>query len=631
MSIATTKIKNRRTAAANPRGVTIDVAIMIDDQWQEVAHLPESGSAASNQGEYIVKTRASDAVGLTLSRADGRPMDARRIRATMATPLLNFAGVVVPDCGRHYILMSKGIDSRIAQHRIHSAMCGNAFVALADEFGQFLMAFGVLTAPGEVEVKRILPRISNRKAMVGSDELLSLEFSWAAPKQPTKELEIGLYLNESHPTWIHALREYANLIRKREGIAYPQNPAAWDPTWCTWTAFCSNEMTADRVLENAKYVKELGMGTIILDDGWFGPGLDDDPADIADVLNLGDYYPDPQKFPDLKGLIAKIQKMGLKALLWHSPLSVARTSKTYEPMKQYMIHRNGKEFTSVNGLAQLCPACPAVREHIKRETTRFLTDYGADGLKVDLYNNLPDAMCDSPHHEHDTQDSVQAVNLCMETQWQHAASLKPDVIFELKQDYGNVRLARHGTMVRAGDTAYDVDTNLRRCFYIQALGHVVHNDYVVTSIHTDARAMTMLMIRMLTAGVPTFGLDLARIDQSLRDVIARWLGFYNAHREMFKQPREPQRNDLCAWQGGSKKEAWAAALWQCNEIRIPEAEKIYVMNGTGNDELYLRADKTREVKIIVHDYRGEKIIEKALKLEDGMRLPLPGGSLAEIA
>jgi hypothetical protein len=385
-------------------------------------------------------------------------------------------------------------------------------------------------------------------------------------------------------------------------------------------------MTAQRVLDNARVARELGVGTVILDDGWFGTGLDDDHG----ALNLGDYEPDPRKFPDLRGHVADLQALGLKVLLWHAPLCVAPSSRTYGRLRQLLIHQHGREFVSVNGLGMLCPACPEVRQYVADETRRLFAAYGVDGLKADLYNCLPVGPCESTAHSHDVADGVGAVEAVMEAQWAAAREARPDALVELKQDYASVRLARYGTMVRAGDTAYDVDTNCRRCFYAQAYAPCVHNDYFVTSRHATPRAVALAMIRMLAAGVPTFGGDWLTTPAEQQNIIRAWLDLYRRKIGIFRLPREPQTNDLSAWQGGNAVEAWVAAIWNGREIRLPEAGSVVVMNGTDRDDLYLRLPHPSHAEIETVDFRGRSAGQSRMRVTDGGRVAIPSGGRAEI-
>ncbi|NLF85114.1 MAG: hypothetical protein GX571_03290 [Lentisphaerae bacterium] len=476
------------------------------------------------------------------------------------------AHVVVPDCGRHYVNAAKALDIRAPLFHMTAPNAGLPFMAVADEGGGFLAAFGVVSPTGEVEIRRILPRISRRKAMVGGDHFLSHEILWRRAGE-VREIRLDLYTQTRAPTWHHALREYTRAIREAEGIVLPVHPDALLPVWCTWTVFCSSEMTDCRVLANARIARDLGIGTVILDDGWFGTGLDDDEGE----LTLGDYHPAPHKFPDLRRHVAELQALGLKVLLWYAPLCAAPASQAYRAMRRFLIHDASGEFMSVNGLAQLCPSCPEVRQYVADESARLMRETGADGFKVDLFNCLPPGPCVSTAHDHDTSDSVEALEAVMAVQWEAMRGIRPDALCELKQDYGNVRLARYGTMVRAGDTAYDVDTNCRRCFHTGACVPCVHNDYFVTSDLASPQAVALAMVRMLAAGVTTFGNDLETMPAAHRLVVGQWLGFYRAHIDMFAAPREPQANDMSCWQGGDAGIAWVAPLWQCREVRLPAA------------------------------------------------------------
>ncbi len=462
--------------------------------------------------------------------------------------------------------------------------------------------------------------------MVGGDHLISHEIAWRRAGE-VREIRLDLYTQTHAPTWHHALREYTRAIREAEGIALPVRRDALMPVWCTWTAFCSSEMTDRRVLANARIARELGIGTVILDDGWFGTGLDDDEGE----LTLGDYHPAPHKFPDLRRHVAELQALGLKVLLWHAPLCVAPASQAYRAMRRFLIHDASGEFMSVNGLAQLCPSCPEVRQYVADETARLMRETGVDGFKVDLFNCLPPGPCVSTDHDHASSDPLAALEAVMAAQWEAMRGIRPDALCELKQDYGNVRLARYGTMVRAGDTAYDVDTNCRRCFHTGACVPCVHNDYFVTSDLATPQAVALAMVRMLAAGVPTFGNDLETMPAAHRLAVGQWLGFYRAHIELFAAPREPQTNDMSCWQGGDAATAWVAPLWQCREVRLPAARRIFLLNGTAHPYVYLRLDEAVSGSVATRTLPGDAAAPAALvTLVDGGRIEVPPGGLAEI-
>ncbi len=602
--------------------MTIALAIEAENHWHRVAE----GQAAEGELYSIAWEREGAVWEGKIRRADGAAFLSARIKVNVSLPLLNYGHVVVPDCGRHYVNVSKALDIRAPLYRVTASNAGHPFFAIADESGDFMVAFGVVSPTGETEIRRVLPRISQRKAMVGGDQDLSLDVIWSQHQGSVRELPISLYIQEKAKTWVHSLREYTGVVKANEQIEYPFLPAAWNPTWCTWTAACSFKMDDRRILENARVARDLGVRTVIIDDGWFGVGLDDDHG----VLNVGDYYPDPVKFPDPVKLVDQLHELGLKVLLWHAPLCVALTSQAYARMRHLLIHQNGHEFVSVNGMAMLCPSSPEVRQYVTDETVRLMRTWGVDGLKADLYNCLPVGSCDSEQHSHDIPDGVDAVEAVMAAQWQAARSVKAEALIELKQDYGNVRLGRHGTMVRAGDTAYDVDTNSRRCFYLQAYAPCVHNDYFVTSDRAEPRAVALAMIRMLTAGVPTFGNDMETLPERLRNVMRAWMVFYNSNVAMFRRSREPQTNDLSCWQGGDAECAWVSAIWQCREVCLPASKKVFLLNGTGRGDLRIRVSSPLSVRFNILDMTGRVVDSSPLVIKDGDLLHIPSGGWADI-
>ena len=622
---SSSKSVNSSGTAARERFDSVAVEVMVGGKWMSAGGFGDESKPAD--AVFDSHWTDGETPSLKLKRKDGASFTAGRVRLVLSIPLLNFARVLPPDCGRHYVNMNKSLDIRAGKFKVTGPNAGHPFLALMDDAGKFLYGFGLLSAKGEVDSKRLLPRIGNRFALLGGDHLLSLQFEWSGPAEAVKELSVDLFSTREQKSWFHGLKRYTGLIKERENIRYPRNAMAFEPTWCTWTSFFSKEMTEQKILDNAKFCKELGIGSIILDDGWFGPGLDDD---VSGDLNIGVYEPDPVKLPDLVGLTKKVQAMGVKVLLWHAPLCVAKTSPVYEKLKKYMMIKDGKEYTSVNGLQQLCPACPEVREYVARETERMMKEYGCDGFKVDLYNCLPETACESKEHTHDCTDAVEAVRKCQEAQWKAAIAIKPDALFELKQDYGNVRFIQNGTMVRAGDTAYDVDTNAWRCFYPQAYAPCVHNDYMVTSVYAQPQTLARMMVREVSGGVPTFGMDFPKYSKEQVGAIAAWLKFYNTNRPIFEAPREPQGPDMMVWQGGTKEKMWVSVLMTAREASIPAAKKVFVLNGTGEEQIYLKLEKPIKAKWTVYDYMHKRTGESSGELKDGMRLSVPSGGMAEM-
>lgn len=585
-----------------------------------------SRSAAGHRLQIAIE---GETVSLRLQRQDGREMDIDHVEFEIQTPLLNFDKIVLPDSGREFLFKDRAVFLRSAPSGVNAPNDGLPFLAFTDQTGRVSAAFGLVSYTRESRCYCLEPKLSTRKAMLGGADWVVMRFR--APAEGwhhgrTKRLEETVFVGAGYRTWFHALRTFSGHYRRRHRVAYPAPPAAWEPTWCTWTAWCSDLMTPERVLANARIARDLGIGTIILDDGWFGPGLDTDDR----PLNIGDYGPDAAKLPDLGGLVREIHGLGQKVLLWYAPTCIAPTSRAFAGLQAHVIHSGGKPVLAPNGFNNLCPCNPEVRRHVCRETARMLDEYGADGFKVDLYNTLPVTPCDNPH-VHDENSMIAGVRRMMREMWAVVRARRPDALLELKQNYANPIGAQFGTMVRAGDTAYDVNTNLERCAYIQAYGPVVHNDYLACSTEDSPRDVAIMMIKMLTAGVPTFSLDLPRQPRATRRVIGAWLAFYRERLGLWKAPREPLDGHLDTWCMGTRREAMISVTGRAAEVRVPAAPVWWLMNGTGRHGFHLLTAASRRVCLTWYDHNLAETGRRRVTLRDRFWLDVVPGGCVRVA
>lgn len=566
-------------------------------------------------------------LALRLRREDGAVMAVDHLEFRFGCPILNFEKIVLPDSGRDFVFRDRALFLRSQKSGVTAKDDGHAFVALTDQQGRCVTSYGLVSHTTESQCYCVDPKLSARMAMVGGHDRLVLAMrapsvGWTYGE--TVEIEETVWLGAPQPSWFEALRAYTEACRYFFDLRYPVEASAYDPTWCTWTAWSSDRMTPDAVLANARIAAELGMKTIILDDGWFGPGLDTDDR----PLNIGDYYPDPVKLPDLKGLVAALQEIGLRVLLWYAPTCLSADAACYPSLRDTIMHDDKGAFLAPNGFHNLCPACPEARHWVRRETRRMLTDYGADGFKVDLFNCLQVTPCRAAH-AHDHASIIAGTRAMMQDIWEITRELKPGGHIELKQNYGNFIDIQWGTMVRAGDTAYDVNTNLERCMYLQTYAPVVHNDYLACTIHDRPEHVAMMLIKQLLSGVPTFSIDLPRQPQGARDVIRAWLGFYDANRHLFAARRRPQNAAQSIWELVTGSKVLVGLTGHVTEFRLPRHESgvhsVHVLNATSQDQLTLRGVSGLSARVTRYDHAWQPIGGADRVLEDGARLDIPVG------
>jgi alpha-galactosidase len=247
---------------------------------------------------------------------------------------------------------------------------------------------------------------------------------------------------------------------------------------------------------------------------------------------------------------------------------------------------------------------------------------------VDLYNTLPATPCDAKH-PHDCESVIEGLHRMMSDIWRTLRCRRPGGLLELKQNYGNVLSAQFGTMVRAGDTAYDVDTNLLRCAYIQAYAPVTHNDYLACSVHDSPRDIAVMMIKQMTGGVPTLSMDLTKQPEANLAVIRAWLEFYRSHLPLLSHRRVPLRPDLCLWQVNSREKAILSALFSTCEVPLPERDEVILLNGTGRENFYVRSTEKWAARATWCDHTLQIVRQGRIRVSDGTTLAVPvGGCVA---
>lgn len=102
----------------------------------------------------------------------------------------------------------------------------------------------------------------------------------------------------------------------------------WEATY-----FDFNE---EKLVSIAKKASEIGVDTMVLDDGWFSSRIKDDNG-------LGDWWENRDRLPNgLEGLAEKINALGMRFGLWFEPEMVNPGTELYKKHPDWIIHTNGR-------------------------------------------------------------------------------------------------------------------------------------------------------------------------------------------------------------------------------------------------------------------------------------------------
>jgi len=278
--------------------------------------------------------------------------------------------------------------------------------------------------------------------------------------------------------------EGAGNVLRRWVRATLGNPETWSDPNYPWVVNNSwgggmdiNEEVATRMIRDAA---DLGVDMFHVDAGWF--------------REVGDWYPNPQKFPHGLAVIAdEAHKRGLKFGLWvdwtQAGLSTqAGALNARDPkVRDWMVTDLPADWKPEPFKGQTIDlGVPEAKEWAQREVERIVTDYHVDMLEHDGY--LVAHGCDRADHPHAAPDPL---NKCIYKSWgsywvdssnstdvsYHAVRAYYDIYSKLRHDHHGLRLemcndggrmvdfgsAAHGDYFSITDT-YDPLSN-RRAFY----------------------------------------------------------------------------------------------------------------------------------------------------------------------
>lgn len=527
-----------------------------------------------------------------------------------STALRNFHQVIVPDSGRNYIAMDQTVYFWTKNYAARVNDVKSPMYILCGQDHCASLCFGVIGKDYERDFKSVEPHGGRALSLYG--RTLTLQISGVIPEEYRSEIyEEGIYLmdepgNTGIP-WTEALREFHGIRQDWEQIVFPYTKVSMYPMWCSWTDWDSARVNEQVVRENVEQGLGLGIRNFIIDDGWFGLGLD---CDESLKLNIGDWESDPEKFSDLRGLSREIKEKGGRPIIWCAPHAVGDVAKVREERRKYlMVNEEGKLVYTSNGFNALCLRNPEAREIMADICVRLARDYDTDGAKYDLYNCIPDVCCCSHEHHHDTDSMMAALQKTMELIWQKVRAEKPDYIVELKQNYGGSRLASYGTMMRAGDTPYCPEGNFLRTAYIQSYTPYAANDYQTITNHDTLESAAKVIIKMLAVGIPTYSMDLAALEEDKKKLI-RFLNNWYIQQIVEKENyrRSAMDGDLSVWKAEGAEENLYFAVNSAKEI-VVEQKSFQLLNGSMYSEILLRARDAARYQLKFYDYTGTLVGE----------------------
>lgn len=619
---------------------TVVAAFRMGDQWVRFPGIPTNRRAQMIQGPLRLTVTPTPQGHLLLQAepVSEHPPELQEVEYRISLPLLNFGRILVPDSGRFY--MHRFFPSTVWYQTFHleTRAIGNPFFVLMDQTERPVFAFGLLGKLIETVFEVTSPGVNPKNSLWVKRGRFRMRIrKRVRPGQSTFRDGIFLYppaagsvSGEKPLSWWHLLRDYGRTYqatRDARGELDPEKiqhlspqistqawrkhftltPRAFYPAFCTWLVISSDKMTHEWVLRMGEKVRSLGIRAFILDDGWYGTGLDS----LKPSIDIGDWPKRVEgKFHDIAQTLHALKRMGLNPILWFAPLAVGPDARILERARPYLVLHRGKPYRSPAGFYTLCIQNPQARALILEHVERLIA-YGAGGLKVDLFDYMSTDPCEA-EHQHDIPSIAEAMEILLQEIFERAQQLDPDILISVTNNHANVHLVRYASCVRGGDSPYDPNMLMLRSLYPAAYTPVVHNDYALWTRNESEKGIAHIMIRQIFAGVPNFTVDFLRMPESLNKVVESWLDFYHRFRKLYQEGEfEPMDPTLTVWErrlGGIR---MITLLPPSGEIpQLDRFEELYVLNGTGHRRIRIRelhAPSKSPLEVVVYNERLEPV------------------------
>ena len=290
-----------------------------------------------------------------------------------------------------------------------------------------------------------------------------------------------------------------------------------------WYSYHQN-LDSESIVREARLAKELGMESIIVDDGWQTDNLG------RGYAYCGDWELATTKIPDMREVVDRVHAEGVKLILWFSVPFVGKYSRAFERFKDMVLSDNPYQYEHT----QLDPRYKEVRDFLIGIYKKYLVEWDLDGFKLDFIDSFrltPSTI--APDDRRDYESLVEAVDRLMTDITIELKKIKPDILIEFRQTYVGPAIRKYGNMLRATDCPNDAISNRKHTLDLRLTSGntAVHSDMLMWN-KDDTPESAMLQFTSILYSVPQVSLRLDTISDVHRKALKFYLSFWRENADI---------------------------------------------------------------------------------------------------
>lgn len=347
-----------------------------------------------------------------------------------------------------------------------------------------------------------------------------------------------------------------------------------------WYSFHQN-LKRDEILEECRRSKELGMETVIIDDGW---QTDDNNRGYA---YCGDWAVCEEKMGDMASLVEGIHKIGQKVILWYSVPFVGLYSEKYEEFKDYFLDKSGNE----KDFFALDPRYKKVREYLCGVYKNAITEWKLDGLKLDFIDSFVLKGKSLEYDERrDYQSLEDGIHALMSEIKAELTAINSDILIEFRQSYIGPSIRKYGNMLRVGDCPGDILANRSQIVNLRMTSGktAVHSDMIMWHESDSAENAAMQFANVIFS-VPQISMIIKDLPQEHIEMLKFYISFWKEFRSVLidgKLTTQNPENDYS--QASSTLDNTTVTAVYTNNVVDASNEITAVVNASGFNSVIIK-------------------------------------------
>jgi alpha-galactosidase len=443
---------------------------------------------------------------------------------------------------------------------------------------------------------------------------------------PLTKYQVTFRIDTRLQPYYKVLRDTARWWAAQEGYTpAPVPEAARTPLYSTWYSYHQSVDPA-AIINECRLGGELGLGGVIVDDGW--QTLDSSRG----YAFTGDWK--PERIPEMKKFVDGIHALNQKFMLWYS---VPMAGEKSEAAKRF----KGKTLGFSNSLQAytLDPRYPEVRDYLIGLYEKAVSEWGIDGLKLDfieLFGPKADTVLTAADGR-DYASVDEAVDRLFTDIMARLRKIKPDIAIEFRQPYNGPLMRKYGNMLRGVDCPNAGPVNRKEIIDLRLLADntAVHSDMFIWHLEEPVASAALQMLNVLFS-VPQVSVRLADVSPEHRQMLGFWLKYWKENRPTLLdgelQPVSPASNYPLVLARTSDK--LIAALYQDMVVAPgPQMPKqIDIVNAKPGGAVVVRFEKDFGFATVrIFDCLGKQISALSQLLGSGVQTwEVPPSGLLEI-